>query len=112
MKDLFDDLHSDSSEFLIGNDEEKALFISSLVDTRNYLTHFDMGNKKHVIEDSNDKFNVLMMLKGILAFIILKDLGINEEIVVKRFSEEWGLSYRINKGKTYIKNKLNELSLK
>jgi hypothetical protein len=111
LKDLFDSLHFDSAQFLIGSDAEKELLIAALVDTRNYLTHFDLGEKQHILED-DEKFTVGMLLKAIIGFIILRDLGISEDILVKRFAEEWDIAYNIHKGKMYFRVQANELVLK
>lgn len=103
LTELFSDMKNESLEFLIGTETDKLKLISHLVDTRNYLTHFDMGTKRNVIFDSNDKFYITMMLKGILAFIIFKDLGIDEDSIVIRFSEDLALSQRISQGKEFLK---------
>jgi hypothetical protein len=52
--------------------------INKIVTTRNYLTHYDKEDKSNSIE-FKDLYPYVIKLSLILASIILKEIGLNEE---------------------------------
>lgn len=80
-------MSQDVKIFLIGNSENRDRFIQKVVETRNYLTHFDYTNKKMILEEPIGKFYAAYRMKVILIFIVLKELGLEEELIFKKVKE-------------------------
>lgn len=105
LTELVESLGEASKLFLIGEKDECEKFIAQLVDTRNFLTHYEKGSKKNIIEDTHDLFNTIMMLKGLLNFLIIREMGIDEAIIIKRLKENTTLNWYILKARENLKIK-------
>lgn len=81
LKGLFDsdEYREILSEFV----ENKNAFISKVIDTRNYLTHYE-GEEKAAIGEELDPF--IQKLKILLEICLLTELGFSSEEVKKLFS--------------------------
>lgn len=90
LKDTINSLPNKLSEQLFGslNSKDKNSIISSLIDTRNYYTHRD--SKKKYLKLITNKYELDKMVKKlevILQYHIFNFIGVNSDIVVKRFNE-------------------------
>jgi ApeA N-terminal domain 1 len=65
--------------------KEPDNFISSIIDTRNYLTHYDRSLKPDVL-DTADLYNASLSLKIFLTILLLKELEIEEQKIVELLS--------------------------
>ncbi|MFS0637299.1 HEPN domain-containing protein [Mesobacillus foraminis] len=97
IKALINKLSDENKRKLFGNSDSRNKFVQQLVDTRNYLTHYDKSNKKTVLEEPNDLYIAIEKLKGIATIIIFKELGVDEELIInkildnKRYSHAFSL---------------------
>ncbi len=73
---LVDTLSEDTRGKIAINIEE---FVRRLVDTRNYLTHYDEDLKEKAIQGSEGLLKVNQKLRGLLTLILLRLVGIQEE---------------------------------
>ncbi|MGE7691419.1 HEPN domain-containing protein [Lysinibacillus sp. NPDC097214] len=87
LKEIISSLSGDSKSYLFGNSKKRDKFIMQLVETRNYLTHFDKTRKKNILEDTNSLLNAVMRMQALITLTILIDLGIDEEIALNRIKE-------------------------
>lgn len=62
-----------------------ATFISDVVDTRNYLTHYSDDLKEQTLEGA-DLFNANLRLKILLTILLLRELGIDEGLITELVS--------------------------
>jgi len=62
-----------------------ATFISNVVDTRNYLTHYSEDLREQTLEGA-DLINANLRLKILLTLLLLKELGIEEGLISELIS--------------------------
>lgn len=67
-------LYFDKSKQL-ANDDKRDAFVHSLVDTRDYLTHFDKKNSPYLISDS-DRVTYITQIRALIHIYILHTYGI------------------------------------
>jgi hypothetical protein len=79
LKEFFDEYQENLSEFI----ENKNAFIGEVVDTRNYLTHYDKKGKAAIGEEL---FPIIQKLKILLEICLLIELGFSSEKIKKLFS--------------------------
>ncbi len=75
--------------------KKRKKLVNDIVETRNYYTHFD-ESKKDKIMDSDKIFYVGNLLIFILRVLIMKELGINEDVIID-IKEHKRTSYIIEK---------------
>lgn len=80
IKEILGTMASDNLEKVIGDPEQQKRFVRKLVDTRNYLSHYDSKGKKNLIIDNYEKFYTLQRIRAINALILFKAIGINEDL--------------------------------
>jgi len=69
-------------------------FITSVVDNRNYLTHYDSSLKSKALQGHN-LASINVRLEGILQVILLAELGLSESIIVKAVEHKYEQSQSI-----------------
>ena len=79
LKDLFVKYRDITQDFI--KDEDS--FISRVIDTRNYLTHYD--KKLRNIADGEDLYRITQKLKIILQICLLYELGFDKEEIKSAF---------------------------
>lgn len=86
MTDLFMEVND---IFKISGTKRKSL-IAHIVDTRNYYTHFDDVLEDRIL-NSSEIYYTTQLLKIVLRVILLKELGIDQELINYRISndQEW-----------------------
>ncbi|MDA6090158.1 hypothetical protein ODV19_09310 [Lactobacillus amylovorus] len=72
-------LYFDKSKQL-ANDDKRDAFIQSLVDTRDYLTHFDKKNSPYLISDS-DRVTYITQIRALVHIYILHTYGIPDNSI-------------------------------
>ncbi|NRO29103.1 HEPN domain-containing protein [Lactobacillus helveticus] len=72
-------LYFDKSKRLADDDKRDA-FIQSLVDTRDYLTHFDKKNSPYLISDS-DRVTYITQIRALIHIYILHTYGIPDDSI-------------------------------
>ena len=77
---LFDILESKLKNLITDNTDA---FINSVVDTRNYLTHYDKKLEEKRLQGA-DLYYANQRLALLLTTILLKEIGISEDIIHKR----------------------------
>lgn len=96
---LTDSLSLDSRELIFGDEKKVKNFIQKLVATRNYLTHYDQNGKSNIIE-SEERLYAIQRLKAFMTILLFKELGIEEEDIVKRFNEDYRMKYQLLRAKS------------
>ena len=82
VKNLLDELSESCLRLVTDNPES---FIKSIVDTRNYLTHYTDELKTKALEGT-DLYNANLRLKILLTTLLLKELGLEEEKIAELLS--------------------------
>lgn len=72
LKDLFEKY----KEIIDGFIENKDIFINRVVDTRNYLTHYDKNLREKAV-DGKQLYYVIQQLKIVIVICLLSELGFN-----------------------------------
>ncbi|NSW92460.1 MAG: hypothetical protein HPY74_17680 [Firmicutes bacterium] len=72
--------------FNISNNNMKNI-INKIVNARNHFIHFD-SEKEHEIMSINELFYVSIYMKFVLRALIMKELGINHELIAERLNED------------------------
>ncbi len=89
LKDLFVKYQDITQNFI----KDEYNFINKVVDTRNYLTHYD--KKLRNIADGKDLYRIIQKLKTVLQICLLYELGFDKEEIK---------SLLLRKIREYIKN--------
>lgn len=74
LKDLFEEYQEVLNDFV----EDKKMFIDKVVNTRNYLTHYDESLKEKAA-DVKELYQVIQQLKIIMQICLLSELGFERE---------------------------------
>ncbi len=83
LKDLFEKHQEIFKPFI----ENKKLFIGKVVDTRNYLTHYDKSLEKNAAKEK-ELYNITQKLKIIMQTCLLSELGFDSEKISKFLSNQ------------------------
>lgn len=102
LKLIIQSLEEDTRAYIIGNNRDKKRFIQQLVDTRNYLTHYDKGDKQNILKNSEKKFYALQRLKALTTIILLKEIGVEERTIIQKIKESKKFSYTISKAHSIL----------
>jgi hypothetical protein len=79
LENLFEGIRRDHLDNLSGGDDPRR-FIRSLVDIRNYLTHYG-GQKPSILESTIEMYNLNRRMTALLMLLIFKYLGLPEDFV-------------------------------
>lgn len=101
LKELINCLDIDTKTYLFGNSSNRATFIQSTVDTRDYLTHYDRRDSAKIFYN-NHLFYSSIVLKAVFAIIIYRDLGIEENVVLNRLKGNYYYANAIEQIKAFI----------
>lgn len=83
LKEIFNEYQNEIPGLFIQN---KGAFIKKVVDTRNYLTHYDK-DLKECAASGIDIFHLTYELKMLLEICLLRELGFSSEEIKDRFSK-------------------------
>lgn len=87
LREIFKYLDPDTKSKMFGNSDNRNRFIQQVVDTRNYLTHYDMGNKQNVLEEAEELYLTVQRLKALSTLIIFTEIGITEKLIFNKIME-------------------------
>lgn len=102
IKELLGTVGEDIKEYIIGGKRSQKKFLQQLVDTRNYLTHFDKGEKRNLLESFDEFFYAIQRLKAIQIVLLYKELGIGEDFVFKKIKSTSQFSWHLPKAKKVL----------
>lgn len=102
IKELLGNMGEDIKEYIIGEKPKQKKFIQQLVDTRNYLTHFDKGKKANLLESFDELFYATQRLKALQIVIMYKELGIEENFVFDKIKNTNQFSWHLPKAKKVL----------
>lgn len=77
-------------------------FISSVVDTRDYLTHGEKANSKFLITNFQEQVDYVEFLRNIIRVKILCEYDIPEDNIYQEYENNWGLSHFCSLIKKYL----------
>lgn len=89
LRGLLKELSEETNRYIIGNSKNKDRFIQQVVETRNYLTHYDQSQKMMILHDPHEKYYATFRLTIILTIIILKELGIDEKCILNNLHDPY-----------------------
>lgn len=79
LQNLFDGLSGQTRDQIGGKPED---FIRTVVDTRNYLVHYDERPERKVLHGAKEYFEANGKLRALLFVLLCKMLGISEEVAL------------------------------
>lgn len=104
LADLFAKFSDESTLTLIGNSNDVKTFIKQLVDTRNYLAHYDDKRKPNLLTTVDEQFYGIQRLKAIVTMMLFIDLGLDEDFVINKIKSSSHFSYSLAKAKEFLNN--------
>lgn len=102
VKEIISNFQESSRNILIGSDDETDKFVRQLVDTRNYLTHYDSDKKKHILLEPMQKYYAIQRLRAIATLILFLEVGLDEKLMVDKISKSKQYSRNLNKAKEVL----------
>ncbi|MEI5887902.1 HEPN domain-containing protein [Bacillus cereus group sp. Bce005] len=107
IKDIDNEFYPDSYFLFSFIDKDKEALIRDIKNTRNYNTHFDENLKKKAVK-GEELAQLTNLLITMLGYYLMKELGLNEELILKIAREEMN---RISSERSYLnairKNNMN-----
>lgn len=92
LRNRLQEIFKETNFLLELNSKKRKSLISKIIETRNYFTHFD-ENKKDKIMTSDEIFYVSKYILFVLRALIMKEFGINEEIIKNRITKSSIFNY-------------------
>lgn len=102
VKEIISNFQETSRSLLIGTEEENNTFIRQLVDTRNYLTHYDSDKKKHILHEPMQKYYAIQRLRAIATLLLFLEVGLDEELMADKISRSKQYSINLAKAKQIL----------
>ena len=102
LRELVNKLEPDTKKYLFGNSNDRGRFVQQLVDTRNYLTHYDKEEKKNLIDGTLEIYYTVQRLKALTTLILFKEIGVSEQVILSRIQESRQYSSSISKAKELL----------
>lgn len=102
IKEILGSMGEDVTEYIIGEKPKQKKFTQQLVDTRNYLTHFDKRKKANLLESFDELFYATQRLKAIQTVILYRELGIEESWVFDKIKHTNQFSWHLPKAKKIL----------
>lgn len=92
LKESFGSLSQESWAQLTKQSEQEN-FIRTVVDVRNYLTHYKETKKPDIIENLLEMYNLNQQLRAILTVLLFKHLGMEENKMAKALASHLQLAH-------------------
>ena len=92
LKDLFEKYKEVVDDFI----EDKDIFINRVVDTRNYLTHYDKNLREKAV-DGEQLYYVTQQLKIVIVICLLSELGFNFKEIKNLLAKNRRYKYVFNR---------------
>ncbi|WP_425203927.1 HEPN domain-containing protein [Priestia megaterium] len=87
LREIISSLEPETKAYLFGNSKNRDRFVQQLVDTRNFLTHYDKTEKKNLLEKSDEKFYALQRLRTLVTLILFKEIGVEESSIRDKIAQ-------------------------
>ncbi|PYZ99096.1 hypothetical protein CR205_11215 [Alteribacter lacisalsi] len=86
LKELLNKFQPSTLQFILGKDNSKSKkrFVNQLVDTRNYLTHYELGSKKNVLMKGEDKYYASEKIRLLVTILLYKEIGFDEQSILTK----------------------------
>ena len=78
------------------NSDARDRFVNSIVNTRNYLTHYGEGAKDRAVSGGTDFFVLCMKMEALLQFHILRTLGFTDDYINQVAKGNDRISWKLN----------------
>ena len=91
LEDVLQDYREVVNE-LVGDGDTRQSFITTVKNTRDYLTHYPPSLKQKAITDSNELYEYAQKMKRIMQLCFLKEMGFPVE-TVKSIASRGQFSY-------------------
>lgn len=95
LKEIVSELSLETINTLFMSKTKSKKFIQQIVDTRNYLTHFDEDGKKNLLTSIDEKYYAIIRLRALNTILLFKELGIDEDMILKKVRESKQYSYSL-----------------
>lgn len=103
LKDLARGLLPETKMLLFNsNNTVPSHFFQRIIDTRNYLTHYDASNKN--IIEVEDRYYAIQILKAFVTVLLFKELGMHEEFILSKLLEVRHLENNLNFANQILEN--------
>ncbi|MBN9653621.1 hypothetical protein J0K78_05015 [Halobacillus sp. GSS1] len=103
LKNIFCDLlHDDITKHLFISNKKAKSFANRVVETRNYLTHYDEEGKENKFEGI-ELYYANELLKVVAGVLLFKESGIDEEAILMKIKGSHKLSQTIPQSKSELK---------
>lgn len=102
IKEIINNFQEKSKNLLIGSEEDINKFVRQLVDTRNYLTHYDSDKKKHILHEPMEKYFAIQRLRAIATLLLYLEIGLDEELIVSKIYESKKFSHGLSEAKAVL----------
>lgn len=103
LKDLAKSLKPET-KLLIFNSKKSFpyYFFKQLIDTRNYLTHYDPENKD--IIKTEDRYYAIQILKAFVTILLFKEIGMDEEFILSKLQSDHNLVRNLHTSNQVLQN--------
>lgn len=108
LREIFKGFDTETRSHIVGNSRDRDTFIQQLVDTRNYLTHYDLGTKNNVLMGSQEKYYAIQRLRAIITILLFKEIGLGEPTILSRLKDNKYYSYSLSQARSIL-NKQKEV---
>lgn len=103
LKQLARSLQRDTKLFLFNSSSSvPSHLFQRIIDTRNYLTHYDPNNKN--IIEVEDRYYAIQILKAFMTVLLFKELGMSEEFILYKLREDSHLSNNLDEANQVLEN--------
>ncbi|MBN3556059.1 hypothetical protein JYA63_17400 [Fictibacillus nanhaiensis] len=102
IKELINNFEESTRTMLVGTEEDVDKFVRQMVETRNYLTHYDSDKKKHLLTEPYDKYFAIQRLRAIATLILFKEVGLDESFMVDKICKSKQYSYGLKEAKKLL----------
>ncbi|MGD6815487.1 HEPN domain-containing protein [Metabacillus sp. 113a] len=102
LRTIIKELNPETKTFLIGNSDDRNRFVQQLVETRNYLTHYDLENKQNVLHETDEIYYAFQRVKAISTIVLFKEIGLDEDIILSKIMENSKYSNSISTAKKVL----------
>jgi len=102
LRELVRNIEPETKKYFFGNSGNRDKFVQQLVDTRNYLTHYDKEQKSNILDNTDKIFYSVIRLKAFITLILFKEIGIDEKVIMSKIQDSKQYSYSITKAKELL----------
>jgi len=86
LRQRLNEILSEVNDVFEISSKKRSSYIYKIVNTRNYFTHFDESLKEKIL-DVDTMYYITKYLKLVLRVLLLRELGINNDLIKQRMSD-------------------------